>query len=125
MKDRGGSLINFASIYGIKGNDFNVYEGTDMSSPMEYSVIKAGIINLTRYLASYFGKYDVRVNTVSPGGVFNHQNKIFVRNYCNKTPLKRMANPQDIAGAVVFLASDLSTYMTGQNIVIDGGWSIC
>ncbi|MDD3375047.1 MAG: SDR family oxidoreductase [Candidatus Omnitrophica bacterium] len=124
MKDKGGSIINFSSIYGMLGNDFSVYQGTAMTSPMEYSVIKGGITNLTRYMASYFGPYGVRVNTVSPGGVLNHQDETFVQKYIQKTPLGRMAKPEDMVGIVQLLASDLSSYITGQNIVVDGGWSI-
>lgn len=123
MKKRGGSLINFASIYGVVGNDFSVYKGTNMSSPMAYAAIKGGIVNLTRYLASYFGKYKVRVNTICPGGIFDNQNRIFVKNYSEKVPLKRLGNPDEIAGAVVFLASDAASYITGATLMIDGGWT--
>lgn len=124
MKKNGGSVINFGSIYGVLGNDFTVYDGTSMTSPMAYSAIKGGIINLSRYLASYFGRYNIRVNNICPGGVINGQNETFVSNYCHKTPLKRMASPEEIAGAVLFLACDLSSYVTGQTILVDGGWSI-
>jgi len=124
MKEqKGGSLINFGSIYGVVGNDFTVYEGTTMSSPMGYSAIKGGIINLSRYLASYFGEYNVRVNTICPGGVFDNQNETFVKNYSKKTPLKRMCNPDEVAGAVLFLASDASSYVTGISLMVDGGWT--
>lgn len=124
MKEqKSGSLINFGSIYGALGNDFTVYDGTDMTSPMAYSAIKGGIINLGRYLASYFGKYNVRVNTVCPGGIFDSQNETFVKNYSKKTPLKRMGNPQEIASAVLFLASDASSYVTGTALMVDGGWT--
>lgn len=122
-KQKSGSLINFGSIYGVVGNDFTVYEGTGMTSPMAYSAIKGGIINLGRYLASYFGKYNIRVNTVCPGGIFDSQNKIFVKNYSKKTPLKRMGNPEEVANAVLFLASDASSYVTGTAFMVDGGWS--
>lgn len=122
-KQKKGSLINFGSIYGVVGNDFTVYEGTDMTSPMAYSAIKGGIINLGRYLASYFGKYNIRVNTVCPGGIFDSQNKTFVKNYSKKTPLKRMGNSGEIAAAVLFLASDASSYVTGTALMVDGGWS--
>lgn len=120
----GGSLINIGSIYGVQGNDFTVYEGTDMTSPMAYSAIKGGIINVTRYLASYFGKHKVRANNVCPGGIFDNQNVKFVENYSKKTPLRRMGNPEDIAPAVLFLASDASSYITGETLMVDGGWTI-
>lgn len=124
QKQKTGSLINFASIYGLLGNDFTIYEGTNMTAPMAYSAIKGGIINLDRYLASYFGKDNVRINSLCPGGVFDNQNPIFVKNYSNKTPLKRMAAPSDIASAILFLASDASSYITGSTLMVDGGWSI-
>ena len=123
-KQKSGSIINFASIYGLKAPDFSVYEGTKMTMPAAYSALKAGIINFTRYLAAYYGKYNIRVNCISPGGVFNKQPVSFVEKYCSKTPLGRMALPKDIAGAVIYLCSDASGYVTGHNLVIDGGWSI-
>jgi len=124
MKERsGGSLINIASVYGLQGNDFSIYEGTDMTSPMAYSAIKGGIINLTRYLASYFGKYNIRVNNVCPGGVYNQQDPTFIKNYSKKTPLKRFAKPEEVASTVLFLSSDAASYITGANIMVDGGWT--
>jgi NAD(P)-dependent dehydrogenase (short-subunit alcohol dehydrogenase family) len=123
MKKKGGSLINYGSTYGMVGNDFTVYKGTGMTSPMAYAAIKGGVINLTRYLASYFGKYNVRVNNLCPGGVFDGQNPVFVKNYSEKTPLKRMAKPREIAAATLFLASDLSSYVTGTTLPVDGGWT--
>lgn len=124
MKEqKGGSLINFSSIYGVVGNDFTVYEGTKMSSAMAYSAIKGGIVNLDRYLASYFGESNVRVNTVCPGGIFDNQNEIFVKNYSKKTPLKRMGNKEEVASAVLFLASDAASYITGISLMVDGGWT--
>lgn len=118
-----GSLINFGSIYGVVGNDFTIYEGTEMNPPMAYSAIKGGIINLSRYLASYFGKYNVRVNTICPGGIFDNQNETFVKKYSEHTPLKRMGAPEEIASAVLFLASDASSYITGATLMVDGGWT--
>lgn len=122
-KQKGGSLINFGSIYGVVGNDFTVYEGTNLTSPMGYAAIKGGIVNLGRYLASYFGKYNIRVNTICPGGVFDNQNKQFVTNYSKKTPLKRMATPEEVASATLFLASDAASYITGTTLMVDGGWT--
>ncbi len=118
-----GNLINFGSIYGVVGNNFSVYEGTDLTSPMAYSAIKGGIVNLDRYLASYFGEFNVRVNTICPGGVINDQNELFVKNYSKNTPLKRMAKPDEIASVVLFLASDASSYITGATLMVDGGWT--
>lgn len=125
MKKQGfGSLINMSSIYGLIGPDFTVYEGTDMTMPAAYSAIKGGINNLTRYLASYYGAYQIRVNTVSPGGIFDNQPETFVNNYNRKVPMKRMGNPKDIVSAVYFLLTDESSYITGHNLVVDGGWSV-
>lgn len=118
-----GSLINFGSIYGVVGNNFNIYEGTEMCPPMAYPAIKGGITNLDRYLASYFGKDNVRVNTICPGGIFDSQNPTFVKKYCDNTPLKRMGTSADIASAVLFLASDASSYITGITLMVDGGWT--
>lgn len=124
MKEqKGGSLINFGSIYGVVGNNFSVYEGTDLTSPMAYAAIKGGIINLDRYLASYFGEFNVRVNTICPGGIFNNQNETFVKNYEKNTPLKRMGKPEEIASAVLFLSSDAASYITGTTFMVDGGWT--
>lgn len=118
-----GSIINMASIYGVVGADFNVYEGTNMTMPAAYSAIKGALVNFTRYVASYFGPQQVRVNTVSPGGIFDNQNEIFVNNYCKKVPMRRLGTPEDIAPTVAFLLSDDSQYITGQNLIVDGGWT--
>lgn len=124
MKEQGGgSLINFGSIYGVVGNNFSVYDGTELTSPMAYCAIKGGIVNLSRYLASYFGEFNVRVNTICPGGVFDNQNETFVKNYERNTPLRRMGKPEEIASAVLFLASDAAAYITGATIMVDGGWT--
>jgi len=123
MKQKGGSIINFGSIYGMVGPDFSVYEGTDLTMPMAYAVIKGGVANLTRYLASYFGKYNIRVNAVCPGGVFDNQNPKFVENYSKKTPLGRMAQAEEIAPVVLFLASEAASYITGTVLMVDGGWT--
>ena len=118
-----GSIVNMASIYGVVGPDFSVYEGTSITMPAAYSAIKGGLINLTRYLASYFGPKNIRVNAISPGGIFDNQNKKFVNNYSEKVPMGRLGKPEDVAPTVAFLLSDDSKYITGQNIVIDGGWT--
>ena len=105
------------------GNDFSIYKETNLTSPVAYSAIKGGLINLNRYFASYFGPYNVRSNCVSPGGVFNKQNSSFVANYTSKVPMRRMGKPQDIAPLVSFLLSNDAKYITGQNIAVDGGWT--
>jgi NAD(P)-dependent dehydrogenase (short-subunit alcohol dehydrogenase family) len=119
-----GSIVNLGSIYGFLGPDFTVYENTSMGNSAEYAAIKGGIINLTRYLASLYGKDNIRVNAISPGGVFDNQNEIFVKQYSKKVPLRRMATPIDIAPSIAFLLSDEAQYITGHNLIIDGGWSI-
>ncbi|RJR21784.1 MAG: SDR family oxidoreductase [Nitrospiraceae bacterium] len=125
MKKQGsGSIINLASIYGVTAPDFSVYEGTPMTMPAAYASIKSGIISLTRYIAAYYGKYNVRSNAVSPGGVFDGQPDSFVERYSQKTPLGRMGRPDEIVGAVMYLASDASSYVTGENIMVDGGWTV-
>ena len=118
-----GSIINIASIYGVVGPDFTVYDKTSLTMPAGYSAIKGGLINLTRYMASYFGPNNIRVNCVSPGGIFDNQDINFVKNYMKKVPLGRMGLPEDIAPSVAFLLSDDSKYITGQNLIIDGGWT--
>ena len=118
-----GSIINMASIYGVVGNDLTMYENTSINTAAQYSAIKGGVINFTRYLASYFGRKGVRVNCISPGGIFDNQDELFVSNYEKKVPLGRMGNPDDIAPVVSFLLSKDSKYITGQNIIVDGGWT--
>ncbi|MCC6287115.1 MAG: SDR family oxidoreductase [Chitinophagaceae bacterium] len=118
-----GSIVNMSSIYGIVGPDFTIYEGTSMTMPAAYSAIKGGLINFTRYLASYVGSYNIRVNAVSPGGIFDNQPSVFIKQYEKKVPLKRLGQPQDIAPGVAFLLSDEASYITGHNLVIDGGWT--
>lgn len=118
-----GSIVNIASIYGVVGNDFTIYEGYGGTSPAAYSAIKGGIINFTRYLASYYGKYNIRINCVSPGGIKDRQNPSFVERYEYKSPLKRMGKPEEIAPAVVFLLSDKASFITGHNLIVDGGWT--
>jgi len=124
LKQGFGSIVNIASIYGIVANDFSIYEGTRMNPSAIYSAIKGGLITLTKFLASYYGKYGVRVNCVSPGGVFDNQEEKFVKAYESRVPLKRMGNPDDIAPSVTFLLSDEAKYITGHNLIIDGGWTI-
>lgn len=121
---RSGSIINISSIYGMVGPDFSIYEGTGLSNPVNYAFAKGGMINLTRYLASFLAPYKVRVNCISPGGVQTDATPAnFVSNYSRRTPMQRMGKPEDVKGAIVFFASDASAYITGQNLAIDGGWT--
>lgn len=118
----GGSIINMASMMGMFGPDLSNYEGTDMGNPApDYFFHNAGLINLTRYLARVFSGKNIRVNCISPGGLYNNQPERFLENYCEKVPLGRMANHDDIKGLVVLLASKAGEYINGENILIDGG----
>lgn len=119
----GGAVVNMTSIYGVVGNDFSIYQGTNMEPPMAYAAIKGGLINATRYLASKYGKEGIRFNCVSPGGIFDNQPEDFVNAYENKVPMSRMGTPKDIAPAVSFLLSDQAQYITGLNMIVDGGWT--
>lgn len=120
---KSGSIVNIASIYGVVGNDFSIYEGTSISPPAAYSAIKGGTIAFTRFLASRYGRLGIRVNCVSPGGIFDNQPEKFVNAYEQKVPMRRMGSPADIAPVVEFLVSDDSRYITGQNLIVDGGWT--
>lgn len=117
-----GSIVNVASIYGFSGPDHRLYEGTALGNPAAYGVSKGGLIQLTRWLATTLAP-SVRVNCISPGGVARGQAQDFVKRYESRTPLGRMATEDDLQGAVAYLASDLSAYCTGHNLVVDGGWS--
>jgi NAD(P)-dependent dehydrogenase (short-subunit alcohol dehydrogenase family) len=123
-----GSIINIASIYGIVSPDQNLYKyrrsrGEVFFKPVAYSASKSGILNLTRYLGVYWAKQNVRVNSLTIAGVFNNQEQSFLDVYCDRIPVGRMANPDEYNGSVLFLASSASQYMTGANLVIDGGWT--
>lgn len=118
----GPSIINIASIYGVVGPDWSLYEGTAMASPAAYAASKGGLLQLTRWMATTVAP-TVRVNAITPGGIARGQPASFVERYTARTPLRRMAVEDDFRGVVAFLASDLSAYVTGQNIAVDGGWT--
>lgn len=118
----GGSVILLGSIYGLVGPDLRLYEGTAMGNPAGYAASKGGLLQLVRYLACVLAPR-VRVNALSPGGVWRGQPEVFHDRYVSRTPMKRMATEEDLKGAVAYLASDLSAYVTGQNLVVDGGWT--
>jgi len=122
-RDGGGSIINVGSIYGMVGSDLSLYEGTAMGSSAAYGVSKGGIIQLTRWMATMLAPA-VRVNMITPGGVLRGQPELFCQRYIDRTPMKRMAIEEDFKGAVAYLASNLSAYVTGQNLVVDGGWTV-
>lgn len=119
----GASIINIASIYGMYGPDWGLYDGTSMGNPAAYAASKGGLIQLTRWLATTIAP-SVRVNSVSPGGVFANQPEAFVQRYEARTPLGRLATYDDFRGVVTYLASDMSKYVTGQNLAVDGGWGV-
>lgn len=118
-----GSIINIGSIYGKYGPDWTLYEGTTMANPAAYAASKGGVLQLTRWLATTMAP-KVRVNAISPGGIARGQVSDFVERYVARTPLGRMATEDDFRGAVAFLAGDMSAYMTGQNLFVDGGWGV-
>lgn len=123
ISSQGSSIVNIASIYGINAPDWSLYEGTSLGNPAAYGVSKGGLIQLTRWLSTTLAP-NVRVNAISPGGVFRNQPDEFVKKYSDKTPLKRMATENDFRGAIAFLASDMSEYVTGQVLSVDGGWGV-
>ncbi len=117
----GGNIINITSIYGEVGPDWRLYENTDMGNPAAYAASKGGLSQLTRWLATTLAP-DIRVNAIAPGGVFRNQTDEFVKRYSDRTPLRRMAVGEDLKGAFAYLATDLSKYVTGQVLKVDGGW---
>ena len=125
-----GSIINIASIYGVVGPDQRIYEGSyyedlggAINTPMIYSASKGAVISMTRYLATYWGRSGVRINALTPGGVESGQNEEFSQRYSDKVPMGRMAKADEMIGALLYLASDASSYVNGQNIIVDGGWT--
>lgn len=128
---RSGAIVNIASIYGLVSPDHRIYGRSGLDNPCNYGPAKAGVLQFTRWLAAYLAPDGIRVNAITPGGFYNPQFRerldyedVFVANYRHKTPLGRMGNETDLKGAVVFLSSAASEYVTGQNIVVDGGWTI-
>jgi NAD(P)-dependent dehydrogenase (short-subunit alcohol dehydrogenase family) len=119
-----GAIINIASMYGITSPHHRIYEGTGVAQPVAYSVSKAGIIALTRYLATLWAEKGIRVNSLTPGGVYDNQSDTFLRHYRRLSPAGRMADRREMRGALIYLASDASSYCNGHNLVVDGGWTV-
>lgn len=123
-----GSIVNISSIYGMLSPNQDIYEykrkgGQEWYKPVSYSITKSGVLNLTRYLATYWAKKGVRVNTLTPSGIFGNQDENFLAEYTRRIPIGRMANPDEMNGAIVFMLSPAASYMTGSNLVVDGGWT--
>ena len=122
-KNKTGTIIQLSSIYGIVGQNLEIYKGTKMQESMTYSIIKGGINNLTKQMASYYGKHNIRINSLCAGGVLDNQNKLFLQKYRKIVPLKRLADSSEIASSILFLSSEASSYITGSMFVVDGGWT--
>lgn len=119
-----GNIINISSIYGVIAPKFNIYEGTPMTVPVEYAAIKSALIHLTKYMAKYFKGMNIRVNAISPGGIFDNQPEAFVEAYAKECISKGMLDKSDLNGTLIYLLSDLSSHVIGQNIVVDDGFTL-
>lgn len=119
-----GNIISISSIQGVYAPKFDTYEGTNMDTPIEYSMIKSGVCHMTKYMAKYLANRNIRVNAIAPGGIFNNQPKNFLDKYRSYCTSKGMLDPEDIAGTLVFLLSDSSKYINGQILVVDDGWGL-
>lgn len=123
IENGGGSIVNVSSTYGVVSADPRIYGESGVNSPISYAGSKSAILNMTRYLAIHWREKNIRVNTLIPGGVFDNQGDEFVKNYCARTPLGRMAKAEEYQGATLFMLSDASSYMTGATVTVDGGWT--
>ena len=120
----GGDLVHISSIQGVSSPKFEHYQGTNMISPIEYTAIKSALISITKYLAKYYKQKNIRVNSISPGGILNNQPSSFLKSYLNSCNSKGMLDSEDIVGAILFLLSEHSRFVNGQNIIVDDGWSL-
>ena len=119
-----GNIVNISSVYGVIAPRFEIYKDTSMTMPVEYSVIKSGLIHLTKYMAKYFKGMNIRVNTISPGGILDNQPELFLEKYKGECLNKGMLDKSDLKGTLVYLLSDMSKFVNGQNIVVDDGFTI-
>lgn len=119
-----GNIVNIASIYGVVAPTFEIYDDTKMTTPVEYAAIKSGLIHLTKYMANYFKGMNIRVNALSPGGIANNQPESFLKNYREKCLNKGMLDGRDLAGTLIYLLSDMSTFVNGQNVIVDDGFTL-
>lgn len=124
LKQRKGSIINISSLYGVVAPNHKIYPDTGIFQPISYSVSKHGVVALTKYLATMYAEKGIKINCISPGGVFNNQKEIFLNNYNRLSPIGRMANKDEMSGAILYLCSDASSNVIGHNLVVDGGWSL-
>lgn len=123
-KQKYGNIINISSIYGVIAPKFEIYDDTSMTMPVEYAAIKSGLIHLTKYMAKYLKSMNIKVNAISPGGIYDNQPADFIQNYKKECLSKGMLNKSDIRGSLVFLLSDMSNYINGQNIIVDDGFTL-
>ena len=124
IKQGYGNIINISSIYGVIAPKFDIYSGTNMTTPVEYAAIKSGLIHLTKYMSKYFKGMNIKVNTLSPGGILDNQNELFIKKYNNECLNKGMLDKSDLKGTLVYLLSDMSKYVNGQNIIVDDGFTL-
>jgi NAD(P)-dependent dehydrogenase (short-subunit alcohol dehydrogenase family) len=123
LEQRSGSIVNFASTYGVVSSNPDLYEESSLGNPLAYSASKGGVVMLTKYLGAYWASRGVRVNAVTPHGVWNEQERAFTERFSPRSPMKRMMKAEEVVGAVLFLASDASSYATGSNVLVEGGWT--
>jgi NAD(P)-dependent dehydrogenase (short-subunit alcohol dehydrogenase family) len=124
QRQKYGNIINISSIYGVVAPRFEIYNNTQMTMPVEYAAIKSGLIHLTKYMAKYFKGMNIRVNTLSPGGIFDNQNELFLKKYKDECLSKGMLDKSDLNGTLIYLLSEMSQYANGQNIIVDDGFSL-
>ncbi len=124
LKQSKGSIINIASLYGVVSPNHKIYENTDIRQPVAYSVSKNGVVALTKYVATLWAKKGVRVNSLTPGGIFNGHEGLFLERFENLNPIGRMSQKDELRGGIVYLASDASSHVVGHNLIIDGGWTV-